>query len=321
MAEAAQKAEVAATPSVEEQIEALVEGGALNLASDEVKKKESEEAQPAAVPAEGEEAPKDEPAQEPPKSYEFEWKGAKYEVPPELKELHEGYLRTEDYTRKTQEAADLKRSVEADKAHVKQLAELQQALQPQFEQLSVINMQLRRFQSIDWNKLTTDDPVEAQKQFIVYQQMKDLKAKAEDSIKNEAAKRQQGINDSRAKLVEEGTKILERKIKGWSSEKASALNAYVKSSLGFTDPEVADIVDPRLVEAFWKSQQWDALQASKPGLEKKVAAIGKTVKPQASQDASAQKMVETDIRRGIRSAKSDSEKAKLIGKLIESRLT
>lgn len=256
------------------------------------------------------------PAEE---TYEFEWKGTKYQVPPELKDLHEGYLRNEDYTKKTQETAEMRRSAEALLQQAQKFQELQQAAQPQFETLAAVNQRLKAFQQINWNDLTAKDPVEAQRMFMAYQQTKEAKATAEADLQKAIGQHEQVANETRQKILQEGAKILERDIKGWSPEKAAKLNDFARATYGFTAQEVASVADARVVKMINDAQQWHALQQSKPQLENKVVQASKTLKPQASDPASQKSQAEAEIKRGIRSEKTDSGKAKHIQRLLESR--
>ena len=46
---------------------------------------------------------------------------------------------------------------------------LQQALQPKYEDLAMLNQQIKQYQSIDWNALVTNNPQEAMKYQMLYQ--------------------------------------------------------------------------------------------------------------------------------------------------------
>lgn len=303
-------------PNIQDRIEALVDSNVLQLPnSQEPVKQEAPE-----TPVVEGDTPVVEGEQAPPEHYEFEFKGAKYQVPPELKELHEGHLRQEDYTKKTQEVADLRRQAEAANSQAKLVTEMQAALAPQYEQLAVVNMHLKRFQSTDWNALTDSDPVAAQKQLIAYQQLRDFKTQAEQTLETAKQKHEQGIREHRTKAIAEGNKILSQSIKGWTPEKASELGTSAMRAYGYTESEISEVTDPRRVQEMHDAYQWRALQASKPQLANKVAATSKTLKPQASDSQDPAKAAQTELRQQIRSAKTDTQKTKAIQKLLESRL-
>lgn len=302
----------AATPTIEERVEAL-------FAPDEELPQEETLEAPAPV-VEGDDNPAPDKPALPLEDYEFEFGGAKYQVPKELKELHEGYLRTQDYTVKNQEVADMRRVTEATLAQAREWNEMQSALAPHLEQLALVNNHLRQFQNTDWNKLTTENPVEAQRQFINYQQVKDFQKQAEQAVQKAAGDHRTKINEHRQKILAEGTKILEKRIQGWNPERASELGDYAKSKLGFTDVEVQNLLDPRLVEAFYKASKWDALQDSKPAVANKASASAvKTLKARASESGDAAEKQQSELRRDIRNAKTDVAKSKGIQRLLESK--
>jgi hypothetical protein len=293
--------------TVEERIDDLVDGGILDEHPEEAPPEQAQQDEQPQPEAKDPEAPAE---------YEFELKGAKFKLPPELKEVTDHYSKHEDATRKWQEAADLRKNAELAMQQAKNFQALQGALQPQLEELAFINKQLKAYQKVDWNVLTQNDPLEAQKHFIAYQQIKEQKAEAEAAVRAEVDKHSKGITETRARMQEESAKTLEHRIKNWNSEKLTALHSFAKSAYGFTDPEIAEIVDPRRIEEMHDAMQWRALQASKPQINQKVAQASKTLKPQAS----ANQNVEVELKQKIRSARGDAEKAKLIDRLIQSRL-
>jgi hypothetical protein len=61
-----------------------------------------------------------------------------------------------------------------------------------------------------------------------------------------------------------------------------SVRAYGKE-LGFSDEELASVVDSRHVITLYKAMQYDKLQASKPGINKKLAEAPKVMKSGVSQ--------------------------------------
>jgi len=78
------------------------------------------------------------------------------EVTVTLDELQKGYSRTQDYTRKTQQIAEIRRQVESEaeaiRAERSQYAQLLGALESQVQQAAEPN--------IDWDRLYQEDPIE-----------------------------------------------------------------------------------------------------------------------------------------------------------------
>lgn len=93
---------------------------------------------------------------------EVEYEGSKYRVP---KALKDGFLRQSDYTRKTQEVAEQRRTFEAEQAAFKQQSEAAQRHIQSVAEVYAINAQIGQIEQ-DWQKAQTDgDPFKASELF------------------------------------------------------------------------------------------------------------------------------------------------------------
>ncbi len=101
---------------------------------------------------------------------EIEWEGKKYSIP---KELKYGFMMNADYTRKTQEVAEQRKSVEAQK---EQAAALYQASQDYIEAKAAVKMiegQLQQYQNLNWTQLEQEDPMAAMSHWRQFQTLKE----------------------------------------------------------------------------------------------------------------------------------------------------
>lgn len=280
---------------------------------------EEQEQQQQEAPVEQEAAPEEQPAEEIPTTYEFEWNGAKYQVPPELKELHEGYLRTQDYTKKTQEVAEARRSADAVIQQAKLAQALSTAAKDQREQLAALRAAERHFQTIDWNSLATENPIEAQKQFMAHSQIKDAISKTQAEIKEAEGKAFVELQAAQAKILEEANQVLSKEIKGWGPEKAQKLNSFAQQTYGFSAQELSNISDARVVKMLNDALQWRELQQSKPQVQNKAVQVSKTLKPNAS-DQKNPGLEKAAYLKSLKGAKTDAERSRLIQAHLESRI-
>lgn len=166
------------------------------------------------------------------------------ELEVELDELLQGYSRTADYTRKTQEAAELRKQAEAERERFVQF----NAEQLRAHQAVVgIDAQLQQFGQVNWQQLSDTDPVQAQKLWIQYQQLKDQRQNVAGRLAQieqaKALEQQQSI----ARQVEEGHRVLQREIPNWSAETAKQVRTFAEKELGFKPEELARVYDPRVV--------------------------------------------------------------------------
>ena len=241
--------------------------------------------------------------------YEFEWRGQKYAVPPELKEMHEGYLRTEDYTQKTQEVSELRRSAEAMLQQSRQQQELQQALAPQVARLNAINEQLQQYMKVDWNALYQNDATAAQQHSVNFSVLNNQKQALEREVQQTAQQHMTKIQETQRQMLEASDKAMAQKVKGWTRDTGKALNEFARKTYGFTENEVNTTLDPRALQMMHDAKSWRDLQSSKA---QKVVPKSQTLKPAASQQQTGEQAKLAEVRRGIKSAKTDSAKARAI---------
>ncbi len=170
--------------------------------------------------------------------------GEEYEVPLPLKEA---FMRTQDYTKKTQELAAQRKALDEQIQLTQQQAQYQQQFQEQIGIISALDAQLKSYEQLDWNTLQNDDPVQFVQLREKYRDIKD----ARNHYSNDLAQKQQqqAIQSQQhyAKLREQGVRELQNAIKGWGEEKARDLRGFGVESYGFAEEELASIIDPRMV--------------------------------------------------------------------------
>lgn len=207
-----------------------------------------------------------------------EYEGKAYKVP---KELKEALLRQADYTRKTQEVAEVKKAVEQ-RAQLVQAQEA--AISQNFEkaaELKQLQAQLSQFDQVDWQALSDSDPVQAQKLLIARQQLeRSLGAKAQE-FQQAQAQYQQLTAMQRQQLLQEQSVAVKERLPDFSPKVAERIREAVKG-YGYSDEELSNVTDARLVHVLHDAMKWRELQANKPAAMKKVAEAPRTVRPAAS---------------------------------------
>lgn len=195
-----------------------------------------------------------------------------------LSELQRGYMMQKDYQRKTAELARAKESVTQEVA--KQVTEKTSSFTQELEVLAGLVMQhvAPELRGVNWQELAATDPAEyvrlKAKADSVGQTLQTLQAKHAQAKKVSEAESQQ----QRAKLIEENVTALKKDIPGWNDEVYGDLMKYA-IDIGFPAEEVRDWVDARTFKMLHKAKAYDALQAAKPTVEKKVVAVPKVVRP------------------------------------------
>jgi hypothetical protein len=163
--------------------------------------------------SEGEELPAEEGEQQPDAEEdgdgeEVEFEGKAYKVP---KALKEALLRQSDYTQKTQAVADQRKAVEE---RAQALETRERVLHATFDKavaVREVQSKLKQFEAIDWDQLVSDDPVEATRLNIAYQQLqREAQAKYSDLQKAEHQAQQLNQVMDQQTLVQEEQELRTR---------------------------------------------------------------------------------------------------------------
>jgi hypothetical protein len=249
---------------------------------------------------------------------DFDVDGTQYKLPRELKakvsEWKEGALRREDYTRKTQEAADLHRQVSV-------MAETMQARQ-QFEQhvaterteLSQVQAELARYKQVDWANLDIDAHLKLRTQM---EQLKERSGELEKSINTKAGQYAQWADTKKRELLDQGQKFLQRTIKGWGPDTVKAVTAAAES-VGYSKAEIEGVFDVRFVQLAHKAAEYDKLMSGKQSALASAQKAPPVVKPGASTSASAAALSATkSIRQQLKRSGSMEDAGRLLARFVK----
>ncbi len=204
------------------------------------------------------------------------------EVEVTLDELQKGYSRTQDYTRKTQQIAEVRKQTEAElqevRAEREQYAQLLGALQAQVQQAAQ--------PQVDWDRLYNEDPIEwvRQRELARENQEKAVAIQSEQQRLAQLSQREQ-LQQREALLAQE-QEALVAAIPEWKdSKKAQAEKAMLVQfgqKVGFTPDELKSVIDHRAVVMLRKAALYDQMM-SKRGQIKPVTNNGpRPAKPGAA---------------------------------------
>lgn len=203
------------------------------------------------------------------------------EIKVSKEEAKNGYLRQQDYTRKTMEVADQRKVFESQR----------QQAEEQFHQFSgylgnlvqQIQSVVQEEQSIDWDRLRQEDPVEyavrsadlAKKQAIQQQALQTQSALQQQFQQDQSQK----LNQMRQQEFEQ----LLNKVPDWKDPgKRQADNERLMQTAqeyGITPEEYGSVVDHRHMLILRDAMLYRQMQQSKGDVQKKVANLPKVMKP------------------------------------------
>lgn len=194
-------------------------------------------------------------------SEEVEYEGAKYRIP---KALKGAVMMHADYTRKTQEVADQRRTWEQERA---QQAESFEALKVEHATVTALEAQVANYATIDWNAEFAADPDNARLHYDRYRLIQDQLGKAKSDLSEKETQRLNGQREARAKALEETGKVLARDIQGWSPQLATDI-AKTAAEFGVTEEEMGGLADPRLWKVFHALHQAKATQKTQATVQR-----------------------------------------------------
>jgi hypothetical protein len=158
------------------------------------------------------------------------------------------------------------------------------------------------------------DPIEASKGWQKFQMLKSQRDETATSIQQTQAKTQYMTQSQLQQQLAEGAKQLASEIKGWSPELATALKTN-GLEYGFTDSELDQVYDPRMVKVLHDAYQWRQLQAKKPEVQKRVTAAPKSAKPTGKVDDAKQSR--NALMNKLKSAKNTTTREKIASSLLD----
>lgn len=269
---------------------------------------QEEAASPEAEETEQVEAQADETAE--PEYVEVEVDGEIYQVPPKLKDR---VIQQQDYTRKTQEIADQKRLYEAQAEASKMQAverEFAQAAQPIISELQSIDANLKLYNQLDWKNMS--EP-EYRGHKIDLDNLKERHASLLNDLNAQRGQFQQRVEQTAAEARRKAEEYVSKSIPNWESAK-KAVWEHAENE-GYTKAELSSVADPRMVKTLWKAQQYDLIKSKAVPTPKAIPVI----KPSSSKPMPNQVKSELSLKKQISSAKTSTQKAQHIQKILEGR--
>lgn len=203
--------------------------------------------------------------------------GSELQTP--IAELKSGYMRHADYTQKTQQLAEERKQAAAE---VSRQFELAQEFAREQVQLVQVQERLNTFSRANWAALYQQDPAKAGELQAQWMQLQEHGKQLAASYQAKWQQRQQERAQQFQQASAEALKTLQREIPGFGDAHIQAMREAGLAH-GFSQQELAQVSDARVLQVLHEAAQWRALQAARPAVQNKVqAAPAKTTKPGAA---------------------------------------
>lgn len=239
------------------------------------------------------------------------------EVEKPVEEVAKGYMRTSDYTRKTQALAEEKRRFVAEE--LEPTRAVRQEYLERLERLDAIIPHPGK--EPNWAELGERlTPEEFQQQFKDWKALSDRYARVQQERDRVLGEQEADAKRAyKAHLATEHEKLL-TVFPDWDTEKGRALKddlvAYAKSpAFHWTDDDLAQVTDHRLLVLLDKARRWDEAQKREQKTKDKIDRALDTLKPSATK--SKPKASETQrLEARLKETGSVEDAGRLISKLL-----
>ena len=195
-----------------------------------------------------------------------------------LQELIEGYQKGTDYHKKTNQLAEQRKAVEAERSAIEQAKQARDAYSQRLQAMdNFLNQQMR---GEDIESLKDVDPiayaVKVAERTQQEKQIQQIRAEQQRIAREQHAEREAQMERH---LVEEAKRVAEAIPDYGHPEKGEKVRSELRSfakSIGYSENELANATDSRAVLTLWMASQYQKLQKS--GVNKKVVEAPKSLK-------------------------------------------
>jgi hypothetical protein len=145
------------------------------------------------------------------------------------------------------------------------------------------NLLNAEFANVDWQRLQQDDPIEFNSKYIQWQQHNARLAQLAEAIAHHRQEQTEAQQKHLEKLRSDEQKRVTEAIPSWSdpTTKEREWREIVDTAkeYGFTEDNVNEVFDHRVIRLLRDAKEYAKLQKAKPQLEKKLKLAPKMVKP------------------------------------------
>jgi hypothetical protein len=191
----------------------------------------------------------------------------------QIAEAHKSGLRQADYTKKTTELAEQRKTAEAETAKARE--ERNQYMQGLQKAQAVLESQLDEQRKIDWEGLLSTDPVEyLRQQHLAQARQAELQQTHQQRQHLEALTQAEQAEALKAHVESERDKLIAN-IPEWKDEAkrkagATELREYLKTQ-GLSEQEIYSVTDHRAITQSYKAMKYDQMMAKASAAAKKIS--------------------------------------------------
>ena len=210
-------------------------------------------------------------------SEEIDYEGEKLKIP---KKLKDAFLRQQDYTRKTQELAEHRRSVEGEREQLQKFRQFQQENVREIAQLHGLDERMA-WLAQNMRAIAAQDAGKGQEALMEFTQLQTARGQLAGSLAQKNQQMQLAAQSMASKRANDAEAVVMREVKDWSQKKYQELQDFARSNgvepetlrqLFINAPQVAKVFDTALKHDQFLKQR--AAKPAPPPLPKPVTKVG-----------------------------------------------
>jgi hypothetical protein len=220
---------------------------------------------------------------------DYEVDGKSYKIPKALKPM---LMMNADYTRKTQETAELRKTYEAKIQEAESAYAVSQEVLEKRAHLMNIDAQLQQYQGVNWQQLEQEDPVAAMSHWRNFQMLKDTRSEVAQNLDKVQNDRSEKAKQETANRLRQTVEYAQKEIPGWTPEIDAKITEFATTGLGFNREQLTSALDPQIYKTLhlaWIGQQTlqkqNAAAPRQPTPQKPLSTVTPKASPSARKSA------------------------------------
>jgi hypothetical protein len=219
---------------------------------------------------------------------EVEYEGETVRVPSKVKDA---LLRQSDYSRKMNDLGEAEKRSNAAIERAELISSGLDKIAEAKAQAVIANADVEFYEKQDWGDLIATDPRAYAKAQAAYNQALAARDKALLTAQNVEAELSQARRASTDEARNAMFATLQKSLKGWGDELGAKITQYALQQ-GYSQSDLQQLTDPKVVIALDKARRFDALETSKAALKSKAQDAPKVAKPGSTQRLTGKQAVE-----------------------------
>ena len=234
--------------------------------------------------------------------YELEFAGSKFklraeDLPAKFGELQAKAKELEGgATRKFQEAADLRKSLEVEREQIQQLGKLATQHTELLADMRSTQREIEQLQGVDWNALSDSDPVTAQKAMARLMTLQNTQQRIGAQIQDAGRQMQQADAQMRQQWAQRGTERLSQLIPNINDATKKELAEFI-GQRDLTPMGKEALWDPEVIAAFHDAMRYRAMKQAAPVQQKRAVDAPKSLRPGTAATSVTSNMQKVDAAR------------------------